>query len=139
MAEIKKLVSNLNSEIRAQRNIMILEQFLAGKTIERIHDSYDEDDKWLVVPKDHVDWNFSEYEYRIKPEPAYRPWTFEEIPVGTIVKSKSKSTVSMIVRKELGFPGKQKDMITVGDTKHSKDTLFVHYTMMDGSPCGCKV
>lgn len=133
------MAKEMSSCEEAKEHIKILQAFIDGKVIERIHNSCDEDDKWLVVPKNHDDWNFAEYEYRIKPEPAYRPWTFDEIPVGTIVKSKSKSIVSMIVRKEEGFPGKRKDMVFVGWIKHSKDTLFIHYTMMDGSPCGSKV
>lgn len=41
-----------------------------------------------------IAWDDVFCEYRIKPEPTYRPWTAEEVPVGALVR-KSNNTLGI--------------------------------------------
>lgn len=37
-------------------------------------------------------WDFSLFEYRVKPQKKMRPWTPDEVPVGAVVRYKGKSS-----------------------------------------------
>jgi hypothetical protein len=51
---------------------------------------------WFESTK--VGFNDKSLIYRIKPEPKFRPWTFDEVPVGAIVRLKDdKNFKSMII------------------------------------------
>ena len=43
-------------------------------------------DVWQSVSDPFWDWD--EENYRIKPEPKYRAWTLDEVPVGAVVRRK---------------------------------------------------
>jgi hypothetical protein len=60
----------------------VIRAWLDGKTIEcRLNETHE----WEVTatPLFHID-----YEYRVKPEPKFRPWKAEEVPVGAVIKDK---------------------------------------------------
>ena len=64
-----------DNKLRTER-IIIMKAFLNGQTVEASRFSLPIG-SWLTVAKNH-DWCFASYEYRIKPEPQYQPWTLEE-------------------------------------------------------------
>jgi len=43
-------------------------------------------EEWMDVTSPNFD--FYRTEYRIKPNEAYRPWTFDEVPIGAKVRTK---------------------------------------------------
>lgn len=62
----------------------ILQAFAEGKTIQ-----YDETDAGGWVTLTGVSLNFDDFHprrFRIKPEPKYRPWKPEEVPVGAQIR-----------------------------------------------------
>lgn len=56
---------------------------------------------WNDAGENHQ-FNFSNYEYRIKPEPKLRPWKPEEVPVGALLKYLDVVAV-LSFKNELGF------------------------------------
>ena len=72
-------------------------------------------------------WSWSSDDYRIKPEPEYIPFTFEdaEFLIGKVVKCKTQDYTAMIIScTQLGT--------NVDDWKPMLDD----FTFIDGSPCG---
>jgi len=67
------------------RNLLpIVEAFANGETIQ--FRPYNSCSPW----KDVVDPSFDvdKLEYRVKPKERYRPWTYEEVPIGAKVRTK---------------------------------------------------
>lgn len=65
-----------------------------------------------------------------------RPWTFEEVPVGAVVRNKETKEESLIVSKSKGnngpfvlVPDDQAGIISCGK-------LLNYFELLDGSPCG---
>jgi hypothetical protein len=55
--------------------IKVMQAFVDGKEVE--HWYYE---MWVKI---HVPrWDWGNTEYRIKPTPAFRPWTADEVPLG---------------------------------------------------------
>lgn len=78
-----------------------------------------------------------EYQWRVKPQPKYRPWTFEEVPIGNVVRTLSGNIVCMIERKSTVATGSESvyvegRWITLGH-------LFLDYVFLDGTPCGVEI
>jgi len=40
-------------------------------------------------------WNWCKCDYRIKPEPKYRAWTIDEVPVGAVIRRKANGIISV--------------------------------------------
>lgn len=72
-------------------------------------------------------WNWDNYDYRVKKEPEYVPFTFEdaEFLIGKVVKHKKDKWVEMLTwcspDEVLNIP---------------YEILLDNYTFIDGSPCG---
>ena len=100
--------------------IAVMQAYVDGKEIE--YESYS---KWEKVTEPA--WNWGGNDYRVKPEPEYIPFTFEdaEFLMGKVVKHKHKHMMLNIS--------------TVTDT-HVDGYSFVRFlddfTFLDGSPCG---
>ncbi len=99
------------------------EAFKQGKKIQ-----YKDENNWLdciTIP------NFSDYEYRIKPESKYIPFDFSDAEklVGKIVKTKS-DFVATIVSVYID------DVVIIGNVQYTLKTLFESFTFLDGSTCG---
>lgn len=73
------------------------------------------------------DWNWAACDYRIKQEPEYVPFTFEDAVflIGKIVRCKLQDYVALII-------SVTKDGTSVDDFK----PLLDDFTFLDGSPCG---
>ena len=73
------------------------------------------------------DWNWANCDYRIKTEPEYVPFTFEDADflIGKTVRCKLQDYVALII-------SVTKDGTSVDDFK----PLLDDFTFLDGSPCG---
>jgi len=76
--------------MKEPREFMLREPYSDGLTTAIIKDRKDILSGYTIHVREVFDepvepkWN-PEYEYRIKPEPKYRPWTAEEVPVGALL------------------------------------------------------
>lgn len=61
--------------------IRIMQAFVDGKEVEFKWGSMD----WNSTDK--PEWNWSAYDYRIKPTATLRPWTADEVPLGAWMRS----------------------------------------------------
>ena len=72
--------------------IRIMQAYVDGKEVEF---------KWMSKDwnsNDKPEWNWSAYDYRIKPTATLRPWTADEVPLGAWIRLKNTNvTRSMIV------------------------------------------
>ena len=62
--------------------IRIMQAFVDGKEVEHRYNG-----KWvkIYVPR----WDWDDTDYRIKPNPTFRPWTSDEVPLGAWMRGKS--------------------------------------------------
>ena len=63
--------------------IRIMQAYVDGKEVEFKWGSMD----WNSTDK--PEWNWSAYDYRIKPTATLRPWTADEVPLGAWMRNKS--------------------------------------------------
>ena len=49
------------------------------------------------MPKENPQWDWAYFDYRVAAEPKLRPWRMEEVPVGALIRDKSKTYKSVIV------------------------------------------
>ena len=110
---------------RAKIAVEIGNAILQGKEVQ-----FEDSDSW--EHSDTPSLNFSSYNYRVKPEPKYVPFTFEDAKdlIGKVIKSKKDNTVASIV------------MCTSLAVYYGSDSgckygyLFTEFTFLDGTPCG---
>ena len=62
--------------------IKVMQAFVDGKEVE----VFSPDQKWGRTPAPR--WGWDDTEYRIKPTPALRPWTADEVPLGAWMRAK---------------------------------------------------
>lgn len=74
-----------------KEKIAVMAAYNDGKAIERISDN-GSTQLWLLDPC--PSWNWTEFCYRIKPEPKCRAWKPEEVPVGAVIRYKGHATGS---------------------------------------------
>jgi hypothetical protein len=102
--------------------IRVMQAFVDGKEVEF---------KWMSKDWNSTDipeWNWSEYDYRIKPTATLRPWTADEVPLGAQVRSKSY------------HPDHRSLITTSGNPIHREGWLSGYEHSTDGGknwlPCG---
>lgn len=73
------------------------------------------------------DWNWAACDYRIKQEPEYVPFTFEDAEhlIGKVIKSKDENWIELLT-----FFGEDYT------SNITYEALLRDYTFLDGSPCG---
>lgn len=107
--------------------IAVMQAYEDGKEIEY---SYKDCPAWkrATTPT----WNWSTTDFRVKPEPEYIPFAFEdaEFLIGKAVKSKQKPLVLLI---QVVY---EKNVLMHGFDTISYYTLLQNFTFIDGSPCG---
>jgi hypothetical protein len=72
---------NIEQTIEA---IRVMQAYVDGKEVEF---------KWMSMDwnsTDKTEWNWSAYDYRIKPTATLRPWTADEVPLGAWIRFKDK-------------------------------------------------
>ena len=123
---------------QAKALLPIIKAFSEGKIIE-YRDSMFKDD-WKIV-KEIPNLSFGYFEYRIKPEPKYRPFKdatecWQEMqkhqPFG-YVKIKKVGLIMAIAALE-----ETSEYITLQGGRYSLDELFCDSTFADGTPFGIK-
>ena len=124
--------------MKVSEQIAIMKAYEDGKTIEQKR--FDRAEWESIVYDENFQFNFSEYEYRIKPVPKYRPYesvdeAFKEAEKhGFWVKSKDKHSLFFIDSFEAAGNGD----IYVG---HCHVGAFIEKFVWfdDCSPCGVKI
>ena len=124
--------------MKVSEQIAIMKAYEDGKTIEQKR--FDRAEWESIVYDENFQFNFSEYEYRIKPVPKYRPYesvdeAFKEAEKhGFWVKSKDKHSLFFIDSFEAAGNGD----IYIG---HCHVGAFVEKFVWfdDCSPCGVKI
>ena len=70
--------------------IRVMQAFVDGKEVElRVGDEW----KRTFIPL----WQWHTDDYRIKPTAKLRPWTADEVPLGSIMRSKRKPEDRMLI------------------------------------------
>lgn len=121
----------------------ILQAFAAGRVIEcrtkpsALSKSWQDMNEWTEI-KDITYWN--NIEYRIKPEPKYRPFKDEEECWTEMLKHEPFGWVKPTLFKELALVQKVTTLYVEinRDIIDYKDTLE-KFTFADGTPFGVKV
>jgi hypothetical protein len=73
--------------------IRVMQAFVDGKDVQSMYEG-----KWSLV---HVPrWNWDDTQYRIKPTPVLRPWTADEVPLGSIMRTKGLEGRCIIIDTE---------------------------------------
>ena len=124
--------------MKVSEQIAIMKAYEDGKTIEQKR--FDRTEWESIVYDENFQFNFSEYEYRIKPVPKYRPYesvdeAFNEAEKhGFWVKSKDKHSLFFIDSFEAAGNG---DIYI----SHCHVDAFIEKFIWldDGSPCGVKI
>lgn len=133
--------------MKVSEQIAIMKAYENGKTIERR--AYFTS-VWKSIDNiENYQFNFSEYEYRIKPEPKYRPYesigeAFAEAKKhGFWVREKDRKYMSIICRLST-------KVIRVNNLDTTKEVVYINgdssdYLLKnfvwadDNSPCGIKI
>lgn len=132
MTEIIKNVEQVKSVMH------IIQAFADGKTIQAI-DPYE--DEWVSQTRLNFEALF-DGQYRIKPEPKYRPFKNAEEcwaemqkhqPVGFMKFKDTESGYYMLTSIARGVG------VGINDSLFSYDRVFDDYTFADGLPFGVKV
>ena len=92
--------------------IRIMQAFVDGNEVEF---------KWMSKDwnsTDKPEWNWSAYDYRIKPTATLRPWTADEVPLGAWMRSKHNPQDRMLIY----WVNSQADReLWLGKNEHSTD------------------
>ena len=116
----------------------VIQAFVGGKTIQRYDDK--KDDWYDISPNANIDFC---YDYRIKPEPKYRPFKNQEECWNEMLKHqpfgwiKEKNTRRMHIINSVSV-----DSVNSASEKMSgtySGSAFDNYEFADGSPFGVKI
>ena len=115
--------------------IKVMQEYVEGKQIQ-----YKDDEVWIDI--DDPDWDWHNWEYRIKPEPNYRPFRdveecWQEMqkhrPFGWI-KNKNNGHYAMITKVNADFD--KKHIAISGINIWTLSETMCDYTFADGEPFG---
>lgn len=109
---------------KAKMAVEIGNAILQGKEVQ-----FEDSDSW--EHSDTPSLNFSSYNYRVKPEPKYVPFTFEDAKdlIGKAIVKMDGTQVQKVVQLN-------KDYVFSGVGQMDYKWLFNEYTFLDGTPCG---
>ena len=118
--------------------IKVMQAYVEGKQIQ-----YKDDEVWIDI--DDPDWDWHNWEYRVKPEPNYRPFRdveecWQEMlnhrPFGWI-KDKEDGHYAMVTTVDV-VEG-EKYIAISGNNLWSFDDTMNNYTFSDGTPFGINI
>ena len=118
--------------------IKVMQAYVEGKQIQ-----YKDDEVWIDI--DDPDWDWHNWEYRIKPEPNYRPFRDSEEcwqemqkhrPFGWI-KDKNDGHYAMITKVNADFD--KKHIAISGINIWTLSETMCDYTFADGEPFGINI
>lgn len=110
-------------EARKAAEVMLA--YAEGKEIEGLHSS----DGWIILEEPLFNWDRTEY--RIKPEPTYRPFKDKEECWNEMQKHQPFGWVKGI------NDNTYRSILSINDSGFYKDT-FDEFTFADGTPFGIK-
>lgn len=129
-----------------KEKIEVMKAYAEGKKIEWKPKGCQGWDEWTF--NEEPTWNWNECDFRIKPEPTYRPYkdTDEmiedfkkrfnvEVPPYALPEIWVENKFSKVRRLITGF---RVISVDIYDSEWSMNELFNRYTYLDGSPCGMK-
>lgn len=116
-----------NSCNSTQEKIAIMQAYLDGKTVE--FREIPKTPNWTKLTGQPL-WRWDITEYRIRPEPILRPWTFDECPVGAVIRSCGGFVEALILRKELKDRAKGEFVVLVGDVRRTPVQLLKQYQLV---------
>jgi len=118
----------------------IMSAFIDGKIVQC---KWRTDVEWRELSTIDPVWNWTDFEYRIKAEPSYRPWrTVDEVPVGAIIRDKRSSNLRTMIGGVWTRKNGESTVVKLmaGHTDPvTTPWLLENYTLDDGSPCGIKI
>ena len=118
--------------------IKVMQAYVEGKQIQ-----YKDDEVWIDI--DDPDWDWHNWEYRIKPEPNYRPFRDSEECWQEMqkhrpfcwIKNKNNGHYAMITKVNADF-GKKHIAIS-GINIWTLSETMCDYTFADGEPFGINI
>ena len=124
--------------MKVSEQIAIIKAYEDGKTIEQKR--LDRNEWESIVYDENFQFNFSEYEYRIKPVPKYRPYESVEEAFNDAKKHGfwMQNVDRMYLRFIDGFHINKNSDIFICDYCVD-DILDMFVWADDGSPCGVKI
>jgi len=118
----------------AKKHSEVLAAYAEGKTIQyRFITKDNVESEWEDVQDEKLDFNFYTYEYRIKPEWGYVPFTYEQSLIGRYIISKENEFKSCIVcqtTEGISFVYESEVFF------RGYDELLEQFTFADGGACG---
>ena len=84
----------MNKE-QTKEAIRVMQVFVDVKEVERCYRGIEGWDA-VILPT----WDWRACEYRIKPIPTFRPWTADEVPLGSIMRTKGLEGRCIIIDTE---------------------------------------
>lgn len=109
-----------------EEKIKVMQGFIDGKKIEI---SSLRNDDWFDFLLDEPAWNWETNRYRIKEEPKYIPYSYEDDLLGMKVESKEFSDKFLIT-----YQNNKKVWIEGSFCTYQE--LLDRYKKLDGTPCG---
>ena len=117
----------------AKRRAELYSALAEGKTIQVLFDC-----EWSDINIDAFKHIYSQYKYRIKPEPKYRPFKTQEEcweemhkhpDFGWVTDGYYKSTISV---------KSDSIVVTISSLEYDFGKAYIHFTFADGTPFGIK-
>lgn len=110
------------------KKIAVMQAFCEGKPIQMYYNSIN---KWEDYISGEPLWDWRNQNYRIKQEPEYQPFDFNDAEslIGNIIRHKATKSLSVITNVN------PKNVTSSGTVIHY-DILLNKYEYTDGSICG---
>lgn len=130
-----------------EEKIEVMQAFTEGKTIQAKEVNGND---WYVCNACDIAWDWPNYEYRVKPEPTYRPYkNLEEFKKDIVRKYGGSNFEQIIENKSIWLKSKCKefigqivklttDNVFVDGSDKSWLCVFNYYSYLDGTPFGIK-
>ena len=123
---------------KEMERIALMQAYVDGKQIQ-----YKDDEVWIDI--DDPDWDWHNWEYRIKPEPNYRPFRDSEECWQEMqkhrpfcwIKNKNNGHYAMITKVNADFD--KKHIAISGINILTLSETMCDYTFADGEPFGINI
>lgn len=112
--------------------IAVMQAYADGKMLQ-VFSLYGNKEKWQDVSVQPT-WDWSHFDYRVKPEPTIRPFTGEELLglVSLVVRAKANGNYKLLISAGTESGG----WVTVATQAIKPVVLLEQYEFLDGKPCG---
>ena len=120
--------------------IEVMQAYDRGEQIEYKIKSFMCDDKWLPMVNEKPEWDFTDFDYRVKPKPKYVPFeTAEEFL--TTQKKKGRFVIDKVSGKKYNIFINASNIVYLTNMYSfgfigTLQKIFDEFTFTDGTPCG---